>query len=294
MTDIIMIALVGVMGYYVLTSGVLTGQTPAAPVTYTTPVAPAAAPVPTLQTQCTTEGGVWQGNCCSCPNKDCTNKCGMVDATNEDACNTEDGVWQPNNDPPCCSCPNKECSRKCGSIDEDPSGGVKGTISQDAKLAGVCKSEANPGQNVWSTSRKCCQCPNRKCQHKCPGAAAPAKKSSGGGGQNAKEFDEDAPAAKKQNAKINQCRNLTGASHKACMASYARSYLAGSSSRFGPGYTGRDNFQDKLILRRTVPSPVDFQYEARAHPYYLGPRSPERSALLRRFNSNFSTMRFSG
>ena len=46
----------------------------------------------------------------------------------------------------------------------------------------------------------------------------------GGGdnGQNAEEFDEDSPAAKRLNSKIDQCRNFTGATHSACMGSLAR------------------------------------------------------------------------
>ena len=119
MTDMIMIGLVAIVGYYVLQSGVLNnlgGGTTTAPAPTYNYTAPAPATVPTLETQCTTEGGVWQGNCCSCPNATCTNKCGggQVKHTYAEACETEDGVWQPNRNPPCCSCPNLECSRKCG------------------------------------------------------------------------------------------------------------------------------------------------------------------------------------
>jgi len=301
MTDIMMIGLVAIAGWYILQSGALnnllqpTQAAPAPAPVYTTP---APATVPTLETQCTQESGVWQGNCCSCPNKTCTNKCGVgqVAHTNEEACETEDGVWQYNRYPQCCSCPNKECSYKCGSIKKTPSGGVPGTISESTKAAGLCKSEGS--NNVWNAKAKCCTCANRCCKNKCGGpcktatkAPAPAKKSSGG--QNAKELDvKNNPALQKQNAKINQCRNLTGASYKACLASYAHAYMAGSSNRRGPSYTGRDDF--KHLTHVEFPTPIDFQYEASAHPYYLGPRNPERASLLKRFNSNFANVRFSG
>ena len=142
-----MIGLVGIVGYYVLSSGVLTGQTQTAPapVTYTTP-APAA--LPTLQNQCETEGGKWQGSCCSCPNKNCTQKCGAQDQayTNEDVCDTEDGVWQYNQYPQCCSCPNKNCSHKCGSINKTASGGVPAMLD-------LC--EEQNGKWNYGTSSPC-------------------------------------------------------------------------------------------------------------------------------------------
>jgi hypothetical protein len=42
-------------------------------------------------------------------------------------------------------------------------------------------------------------------------------------GENAEEFDEDSPAAREQNDRINQCRNLTGATQRVCMAGAAQS-----------------------------------------------------------------------
>lgn len=325
MTDILMIGLVLVGGYYALQymqQGGF-GQT-TAPITYTTPTAPAV--LPTLETQCTTEGGKWQGNCCSCPNANCTNPCRGDVHTYEEACETEDGLWQPNQRPPCCSCPNKECSYKCGSLELDPSGGIKGTLSKSATAAGLCQSEGPWFASTKSYGNKwtgnCCSCPNRLCRNKCksaaprvplkestttPGAKTPAKRtgtpasrsqSTGGGvggpGVVKKPAAKPGLTAKQKNLpnKLNQCAGLTGQSYLSCVNSYAHAYLAGSYNRRGPSYTGRDDFRH--ITNVEFPTPIDFQYEASAHPYYLGPRSPERAALLKRFNSNFATMRFSG
>lgn len=50
-------------------------------------------------------------------------------------------------------------------------------------------------------------------------------------GENAEEFDEDSPAAREQNDRINQCRNLTGATQRACMAGAAQSPRRGNLAR---------------------------------------------------------------
>ena len=303
MTDIIMVGLVGIMGYYVLASGVLTGQTQTttpAPTTYTTPAPVAPTALPSLQTQCDTEGGKWQGSCCSCPNANCTEKCGS-DENKEfdvvDACESEDGLWQTNRNPQCCSCPNKDCSFKCGKIKKTPSGGEVGTISEDEKARGLCISETGDADN-WNPKAKCCTC-SGTCRNKCrtstvsskgSGKASPGvtpKKPAPKGAVTLKK-----PAPKPCAAKCAPLKNSPATYKSCCASNYARSYLAGSSNRRGPSYTGRDDYRHYTGVE--FPSPVDFEYESVARPNWLGPVSPERHSLIRRFQSNFGTMRFSG
>ena len=88
-----------------------------------------------------------------------------------------------------------------------------------------CPGDGN-GKITAAGSPGACNC---KCDSSCDGGGGSDDNNDGGGGgdddpddSGAKNFDEDSPAAKKQNAKIDQCRNLTGATHKACMASVAR------------------------------------------------------------------------
>jgi hypothetical protein len=274
-----------------------------------------------LATQCEDQGGVWQGDCCSCPNDpDCNNKCGKTKATKKDACEHEGGTW--NAVVNCCSCPNMLCGpNKCRGPTgpaQDPSGCSNKPgddqdcdISTSDALAGVCESEGD--DNLWNISRKCCSCPNRDCQNKCPGATtptqAPAKKKSTGGGGGGSKLPTKSPMTAKppvrkpapkpgpitaaKPSKVKQCAGLTGATRTACLNSYAHAYLGSAFNRRGPSYTMRDDFRHLPNVEN--PSPVDFLYEAERKPYYLGAYPhPDRASLIKRFQSNFSTMRFSG
>jgi hypothetical protein len=106
-------------------------------------------------------------------------------------------------------------------------------VGEVCECATCCNGDGCPGDGKGKITAKTatddatkCVC---KCDDSCAGGGGGDGDSDGGGGgdgdgngENAEEFDEDAPAAKKQNAKIDQCKDLTGATHKACMASVAR------------------------------------------------------------------------
>lgn len=301
--------------------------------------------------QCQNQGGRWQGTCCSCPNALCYNPCRGVQATNAETCSYEGGRWLP--DVKKCYCPNLRCSNKFGG-NENPSGGVKGGISQFEKDSKLCQSEGGG----WFGTKNCCSCPNQLCKNKCPpvtrtplrqsqskktpDAREPANeedrgtdesrpKSSGGGvggPSDSKKYvapkpkipATPAPVCKsgtkydwrtkkcvgvassttctngKSFAKCPKCKSLCNSptSFTACCktaSNYASAYLAGSSNRRGPSYGYRDDFRHYTGVE--FPTPVDFEYEAKYHPNWLGTQSPERSDLLKRFNA-YRAMRFSG
>lgn len=88
------------------------------------------------------------------------------------------------------------------------------------------------------------------------------------------------------------CEQFTGATRDACLKSrYASAYLGSAFNRRGPSYNYRDDFPDPEHME--FPD-RDWYGEASKHPYYLGDVSLERDMLLKRFNSNFGSMRFSG
>ena len=76
--------------------------------------------------------------------------------------------------------------------------------------------------------------------------------------------------------------------NKCKSAGYASTYLGSAFSRWGPGYTYRDNFADPYIMQRMVPGSPDFEYLSAKKPYYLGPISPERAVLNKRFFANMA------
>ena len=332
MGDLATILLVGGVGLYALyaynqgalgttTGGDLGGTTTFTPgETYTDPTT--SDPIPATNATCQQQGGIWQGECCSCPGNNCHNKCGQTDITQRDVCVHERGLWEPNTiwagRKGCCRCPNIACSDKCGSA-EGPSGGVPGTINNDEKLAGVCESEGD--DNLWNTAKKCCSCPNRQCQNKCKttarvplkdsdsttGAKQPAKrqnterpKSTGGGVGGPGKVVPNTPK-KSVSTCSSKCAALKNSpsSYKACCAAnYATAYLGSAFNRRGPSYTMRDDFRHLPNVENPVPT--DFLYEATYRPFYLGNAPhPQRTALRERFDlnanakSNF-TMRFSG
>ncbi len=106
-------------------------------------------------------------------------------------------------------------------------------VGEVCECASCCNGDGCPGDGkgkiTAAGSPGACIC---KCDSPCEGGDGDGDDNDGGGdsdgggdndsGQNAEEFDEDSPAAKKQNSKIDQCRNTTGATHAACMASLAR------------------------------------------------------------------------
>ena len=163
----------------------------------------------------------------------------------------------------------------------------KRTTNTIKNAAGICESEGG----TWKTigSRGCCQCPNRFCRNKC--------KSSGGSGSKKKPSGKrptpSSPASKPRSVPPGSGKVSGQRKAPPAKRSFA-AYLGSAFNRWGPSYNYRDNFADPLISKRVVPSPVDFRYESVSRPYYLGPRSPERASLIRRFQSNFSTLRFSG
>ena len=118
--------------------------------------------------QCQNQGGRWQGTCCSCPNALCYNPCRGDQATNAETCSYEGGRWLPNEKK--CYCPNLRCSNKFGG-NENPSGGVRGNVSQFEKDSKLCQSEGGG----WFGTKNCCSCPNHICKNKCPAPRAPVK-----------------------------------------------------------------------------------------------------------------------
>lgn len=154
-------------------------------------------------------------------------------------------------------------------------------------VAGLCTSQGG----VWNSSKNCCNCKGKKLSQVtcCTGTGYVAPKTT------SKTAPKKGLTPKQKNLpnKLNQCAGLTGQTYKNCVNSYAHAYLGSAFSRWGPSYNYRDMFEDRLIQSRTVPSPVDFRYESVNRPYFLGPRSVERSDLIKRFQSNFSRMQFS-
>lgn len=336
MGDIAMILVIGGVGLYALYAynqgalGTTTGTTEFIPgESYVDPTTGTG--IPATNATCQQEGGIWQGYCCSCPNNNCHTKCGVTDVTQRDVCVHEGGLWEPNgigedNDKGCCRCPNLDCSDKCGANQNDSGCGGDDpgcSITTAQRLEGICKSEGVG--NAWNFQRNCCSCPNKTCQHKCPGPPAP--KDPGGSAEERKRMTEGqkklvregstgdrkpdgtpkpiTPAKPKPAAacpanskcangkcfqKCPSCKsqcNSPGTFDACCKAqsNYARSYLAGSSNRLGPSYTHRDDFRH--LTHVEFPAPIDFLEEATFRPYYLGnDPHPLRKALIDRFDLN--------
>lgn len=101
-----------------------------------------------------------------------------------------------------------------------PVGGTADPARCKSEFGGSCNKECSGGD-----ANLCNQC-----TAVCAGGSSGGGGGGGGGsndddddnGGGRIDFDEDSPAARKLNSKIDQCRNLTGATYKACMASYAR------------------------------------------------------------------------
>lgn len=230
------------------------------------------------------------GNATQCAN--CEKDCGTGAAhrfpgqrtqTLRGLCNSQGGEWDL--DENCCDCHGNtisqvNCCSGTGSTTRTPlkasktTPGAKTPARTGSQGTQKSRSESSgggvggPSRVVPGTPKKSVSAPKpAPANTKCP---------------NGKSF-ANCPKCK------SQC-NSPGTFDACCKAasSYARSYLAGSSNRFGPGYTGRDNFVDELIASRVIPSPVDFPYESAKKPYYLGPISPERAALNRRFFANMA------
>lgn len=258
---------------------------------------------------CVHEGGLWEPlgigednerGCCRCPNLDCSDKCGadrepahaakpLTTAQRlEGVCKSEGAGNAWNFGRNCCSCPNKICQHKCPAPTRTPlrdsprTSGAKEPEREEDRQTDEDRPRSTgggvggPGRVVPNTPKKsvsgpakpALKCPNGKVYTNCP--------------------------------KCKSLCNSPGSFDACCKAnsSYARSYLAGSSNRLGPGYTHRDDFRH--LTHVEFPAPIDFLEEATLRPYYLGNNPhPQRTALRKRFDlnanakSNFS-MRFSG
>lgn len=368
LTDMLMIGLVLVGGYYLLASGALgtgtgtTTGTSLAPVPTSTTVNVPFDQVATLwetpelrEQECAN----WRTSD-EDPRYPCTNECGKngngYKCNNcEAACNqanvyeklyTEGEIDIPDTDR-CATLWKNSCATACG-----PDGN-RGQCERCEDDCGDRWTDQFPGQRTvnhralctgqggeWDAGDMCCDCQGKRMsQVQCcsgtgyvaPKPRTPLRESPRTPGaqepedEESRQTDEDRPrstgggvggrgkvvpntpkssssggtcpaASKCANGKCFQkCPNCKSqcnspSTFDACckaQSSYARSYLAGHSNRFGPGYTGRDNFADPMIMSRVWPSP-DFEYLSAKKPYFLGPISPERAALNKRFFANMA------
>ena len=151
--------------------------------------------------------------------------------------------------------------------------------------AGLCKEQKGSWQG------KCCSCPNVTCKNKC-GAKKP-KPNTGtqkaGGAPGVTKSGLCAQQKGRWQGTCCSCPNVT-CKNKCGASNYASAYLGSAFNRRGPSYNYRDDFVD----RRHMEFPdLDWYSQASKSPYYIGIESQERAALLKRFQSNFSSMKIS-